>query len=46
MVYGQTQIKKKTNHDVAYLIILLLLALGIFLFAIMFVNSQLPIFRQ
>jgi len=42
----QRQIKKKSNHDVAYLIVLLVLFLGIFLFAIMFVNSQLPIFRQ
>ncbi len=38
----QRQIKKKTDHDIAWLIILLLVILGIFLYAVMFVNSHLP----
>ena len=36
------EIKKKRSHDVAYLAILLVLTLGIFLFAMMFVNTHLP----
>jgi len=33
--------KKKRNHDIAYLTVLLALSLGIFLFATFYVNSLL-----
>ena len=42
-MYNPQQLKKKTNHDVAYLIILLLFVAGIFLFAMNFVNTHIPI---
>ena len=42
-MYSPQQFKKKTNHDIAYLIILLLFVAGIFLFAMNFVNTNLPI---
>jgi len=36
--------KKKRNHDIAYLTILLALSLGIFLFVAFYVNSLLRTF--
>ena len=42
-MYNPQQFKRKTNHDIAYLIILLLFVAGIFIFAMNFVNTHLPI---
>ena len=42
-MYNPQQLKKKTNHDIAYLVILLLFVVGIFIFAMNFVNTHLPL---
>jgi hypothetical protein len=42
-LYTPQQLKKKTSHDIAYLIILLLFVAGIFIFAMNFVNTHLPL---
>ncbi|TMI59298.1 hypothetical protein E6H16_09100 [Candidatus Bathyarchaeota archaeon] len=42
-MYNPQQLKKKTSHDIAYLIILLLFVAGIFIFAMNFVNTNLPL---
>jgi len=42
-MFNPQQLKKKTNHDIAYLVILLLFVAGIFLFAMNFVNTHLPL---
>ena len=42
-MYIPQQLKRKTNHDIAYLIILLLFVAGIFIFAMNFVNTHLPL---
>jgi hypothetical protein len=41
-MYNPQQLKRKTNHDIAYFIILLLFTVGIFIFAMSFVNTHLP----
>ena len=42
-MFRPQEIKKKTSHDIAYLIILLMLVAGIFWFAMNFVNTHLPL---
>jgi len=42
-MYNPQQLRRKTNHDIAYIIILLLFVAGIFIFAMNFVNTHLPL---